>query len=468
MLRLIDPSLHGRREFLRVGGLALGGLGMGGMGLDQLLATRSALAQTSANIRDKSVVFLFLHGGPPQTETFDPKMDMPSGIRSVQGEVKTTLSGVTFGAGLPKLARLAHQLSIVRSFTPGDAGHNIKPVVCNDTFGANLGSVVARLTGTNHPTTGMPTNVALFPRAIDEGAQPRVKAFGDFLSTGSLGEAYAPFVPGAGGDLQQDMELQLPRARLGDRRTLLESLDRWRATAEKKAAHGRLNRFQEQALQTILGGVSEAFDLSLEDPRTVERYDTSPLVPPAKIDKRWQNRKNYIDNAKTLGKLLLMARRLCERGCGFVTVTTNFVWDFHADSNNATAKEGMYYCGVPFDHAVSAFLEDLEARGLSEKILLVACGEMGRTPKLNARGGRDHWGRLGPLLLAGGGLNMGQVIGQSTRDAGEPASEPITKKHLIATILHTLFDVGTLRIQRGIPTEIVRAMETDDPIPGLL
>ena len=467
MLRLIDPTLRGRREFLRVGGLSLGGMGLGAMGLDQLLAARSALAQTNT-IRDKSVIFLFLHGGPPQTETFDPKMEAPSGVRSVQGEVKTTLPGITFGGGLPKLARLAHEFAVVRSFNPGDAGHNIKPIVCDDTFGANLGTVIARLAGTNHPKTGMPTNVALFPRAIDPKAQPRVTAFGNFLATGTLGEAFAPFVPGAGGDLEKDMELQLPRARLGDRRALLESLDRWRATTEKRAEHGGLDRFQEQALQTILGGVSDAFDLSQEDPRTVERYDTAPLLPPEKIDKRWQNYNNYVDNGKTLGKLLLMARRLCERGCGFVTVTTNFVWDFHADVNNATAKEGMAYCGVPFDHAVSAFLEDVAARGLSDKILLVACGEMGRTPRLNPRGGRDHWGRLAPLLLAGGGLQMGQVIGQSTRDAGEPASEPLTKKHLVATILHTLFDIGTLRVQRGVPTEIVRAMETDPPIPGLL
>ena len=131
-----------------------------------------------------------------------------------------------------------------------------------------------------------------------------------------------------------------------------------------------------------------------------------------------------MDNAKSLGKLLLLARRLCERGCGFVTVTTNFVWDMHSDVNNAPVGEGMGYMGRPFDHAVSAFLEDLEARGLSDKVLLVCCGEMGRTPKLNKAGGRDHWGGLAPLLLAGGGLKMGQVIGQSDRHAGhDPGDE---------------------------------------------
>ena len=163
---------------------------------------------------------------------------------------------------------------------------------------------------------------------------------------------------------------------------------------------------------------------------------------------------------------MLLARRLVERGCGFVTVTTNFVWDMHADVNNAPVGEGMGYMGVPFDHAVSAFLEDLEARGLSDKVLLVCCGEMGRTPKINKAGGRDHWGGLAPLLLAGGGLKMGQVIGQSDRQAGRPASDPVTNQNLIATIMHTLFDVGRLRVMPGLPRELARILDWS-PIPGL-
>ena len=119
--------------------------------------------------------------------------------------------------------------------------------------------------------------------------------------------------------------------------------------------------FRSQALDTILRGISEAFDLSKEDPKTVARYDTAPLMRPEDISRHWNNYKNYVDNGKTLGKLLLLSRRLCERGAGVVTVTTNFVWDMHADVNNATVEEGMRYMGHPFDHAVSAFIEDLEA-----------------------------------------------------------------------------------------------------------
>jgi len=477
MLAVTDHR-SSRRDFLRVGGLALGGLS-----LSQLLATRAALAGSDSGakaVRDKSVVFLFLHGGPPQTETFDPKMDAPSGIRSVTGEIPTTLPGVTFGSTLQKLARLTDKFSVVRSFVTGDGNHDIKPIVSRHTGAANLGTVFSRVVGSNHPGTGLPRNVALFPRAVDAKAQPANRNFGKFEATGPFSESFAPFVPGTAGQLQQDMRLQVDPGRLGDRRGLLDGLDRWRRSFEKSGLPGGLpggllgtgvsgvSRFQEQAFETILGGAAHAFDLSKEDPKTIARYDTAPLIRPDQIRRQWNNYQNYVDNVRSLGKLMLLARRLCEAGCGFVTVTTNFVWDMHADINNATVEEGMGYCGVPFDHAVSAFLEDVEARGLSDRILLVACGEMGRTPKLNARGGRDHWGGLAPLLVAGGGLKSGQVIGQSDRHAGKPASDPVTIPDLIATVMHTLFDVGALRVTRGVPPEIFRWIDQGTPISGLV
>jgi uncharacterized protein (DUF1501 family) len=138
----------------------------------------------------------------------------------------------------------------------------------------------------------------------------------------------------------------------------------------------------------------------------------------------------------------------------------------HADVNNATMTEGMSYMGPPLDHALSAFLEDVEARGLSDKILLVCCGEMGRTPRINKNGGRDHWGNIAPLLLAGGGLKMGQVVGQSASNAGEPATEPVRIRNLIGTVMHALFDVGRLRVVRGMAREVL-AMAEYPPIEGL-
>jgi hypothetical protein len=283
-----------------------------------------------------------------------------------------------------------------------------------------------------------------------------------------LGAAYAPFVPGAGGGLQADMKLNLPQERVNDRRTLLASLDGWKRALDTSPGIGAFDTFQQQAFDALFRGVSDAFDLSQEDPKTVARYDTEPLLSPDRIDKVWNNHKHYADHVATLGKLLLMARRLCERGCGFVTVTTSFVWDMHADKNNATMTEGMGYVGMPFDHAVSALIDDLEARGLSEKILLVCCGEMGRTPVINQKGGRDHWGRIAPLMLYGGGLNMGQVIGQSNRDGGEPGSEPVTNADLIATLMHCLLDLGEVRVTDGLPTRLIDAMTAGTPIRGLV
>ncbi len=455
MLAFGDPSRLGRRDFLRVGSLALGGL---------TLANGSGVAADASRLlTDKSVVFLFLHGGPSQIETFDPKMTAPVETRSATGEVATKLPGVTFGGTFPKLAGLADRLTVVRSFTTGDANHDIKPIVGKDTFGGNIGSAFASVAGGNHPQSGMPTNIVLFPRAVDSTAGPAQGQFGKFGSTGVFGATHAPFQPDGDGTLKQDMKLSLPMDRLDDRRALLTALDRAKLVAE--SAEG-LDSTRQKAFSVLLGGVGDAFDLKKEDAKTVARFDTSTRIDVAKIDKKWNNHKHYTDNANTLGKLMLLARRLCERGAGFVTVTTNFVWDMHADKNNATVTEGMSYMAPPLDHAVSTFLEDLKERGLEDKILLVVCGEMGRTPKINKNGGRDHWGNSAPLLLAGGGLRMGQVIGQSTRNAGEPATEPVTNRHLISSVLHTLFDVGQLRVTPGIGREILQLAE-HAPIPEL-
>lgn len=454
---------HNRREFLRIGGLALGGLS-----LSQLLAARAMAQPSKSAMKDKSVIFLFQHGGPSQYETFDPKMTAPEEIRSVTGEIGTSLPGITFGSTMQKLAMLAHKMAVVRSYVPGDANHDAKPIVHRETLGANLGSFYARVIGSTHPNTGIPTNMLLYPQALGPGAQPPVNGLGNFPASGPLGAAFAPFVPGGNGELQKNMQLRIARDRLGERRELLGAFDTLRRELDNTGAMETMDRYTEQAFNVILRGVADAFDLSKEDARTVARYDTAPLVNIDNIDKKWNNRKYYIDHARSLGKLLLMARRLCEAGCGFVTVNTNFVWDMHSDSNNAPPSEAMPYVGGPFDHAVSALIEDLEARGLSDRILLVCCGEMGRTPRINKKGGRDHWGNIGPLMLHGGGLKMGQVVGHSTRDGGSPGTEPVTIRNLIATVMHTLFDVGEVRLISGISGEVARVITDGEPIPQLV
>lgn len=462
MLTLFDHDARcSRRDFLRIGGSAA--IGAAGISLSDLATLRARAEGVPGVLTGKSVIFLFLHGGPSQFETFDPKMGMPDGIRSATGEVATRIPGVTFGASLPRLAALADRLTVVRSYVPGDANHDLKPIVGRDSSGANLGSLYSRVAGANDPRTGLPTNVVLFPRAVDPSTRPVTTSFGRFNATGPFSSAYAPYDPSSG----EGLKLAVPRERLDDRRALRTSLEGLARRLDRGRALEGVDGMWDQAHRLLTGGLAEAFDLGREDPRVLARYDTAPLVLPEAISRRWKNHENYEDNAKSLGKLLLLARRLCERGCGFVTVTTNFVWDMHADENNATMEEGMRYMGPPLDHALSAFIEDLRARGLDEKILLVACGEMGRSPRINGQGGRDHWGNLGPLLLTGGGLPTGRVVGLSNRDGSAPQSEPVTNRHLIATILHTLFDVAQLRLVPNLPREFSQTMIGWEPIPGL-
>ncbi|MDA9923232.1 DUF1501 domain-containing protein [Verrucomicrobiales bacterium] len=458
MIELADRS---RRSVLKIGALGLGG---GMFTLPQFLAAKSI---QPGLVKDRSVVFLFMHGGPSQTETFDPKMDQPSGIRSATGEISTSLPGVTFGSTFPKLAKLAHKLAIIRSFTTGTGAHDIKPIVGKNSLGANIGSLYARVAGGNDPTSGIPRNVALYPKAVDPEAMPMIKKFGDFADPGPLGAAFSPYEVGEGGAMQSDMTLRMARDRMENRRALLKDLDRAKQSLDSGNAEA-MGNYQSQAFDMILGGISDAFDLSKEDPKTLARYDTAPLVNPNSIRKVWNNHQRYRDHSQTIGKLMLLARRLCERGAGFITVTTNFVWDMHADKNNATVTEGMDYVGAPFDHAVSAFIEDVEARGLSEKILLVCCGEMGRNPVINKNGGRDHWGKLAPLILYGGGLKTGQVIGHSDRKGGEPASNPILMENLTATLLHSLLDPGEVRLVDGLSNDVVTTMTSPQPIRELI
>jgi uncharacterized protein (DUF1501 family) len=463
MLNLSDGAGPSRRAFLRIGTLGLGGLTLPG-----LLAARAAAADSKAPLTDRSVIFLFQHGGPSQFETFDPKMGAPAEVRSATGETQTSLPGVTFGSTFTRLAKLADRLAVVRSYVPGDANHDAKPIVHRDTLGGGLGAYYARVAGMNHPTTGLPNNVTLFPQAVDPASQKPVQGLGNFLATGPLGAAYAPFVPGGDGGLLKDMRLTMPPDRLDDRRLLRREFDNLKRDLDASGAADALDRFEAQALDVLRRGVADAFDLSKENAKVVARYDTAPLVAAESINKEWNNHKMYADHARTLGRLLLLARRLVEAGCGFVTVNTNFVWDMHSDVNNAPCEEGMRYVGLPFDHAVSALVEDLEARGLSERVLLVCCGEMGRTPRLNKGGGRDHWGNLGPLLFHGGGLKMGQVVGRSTANGGDPAADPVRVPDVIATVMHTLLDLGQVRVMRGLSGDVARVLTQGEPIAQLV
>ena len=401
-----DCSGVGRRDFLKVGALGLSGLTLPG-----LLKLRSAAASEGRATRDTSVIWLWLGGGPTHVETFDPKMSAPAEFRSMVGDVQTSVPGLRLGGLFPLMGRMADKMAFVRSFAHGNSGHaggthfvmtgvdhppadggapQIRP---------SLGSITARVRGANNPTSGLPTYVRISGLYAD--------------GPHFLGPAYAPF--DTSGQARNNINLNLPLDRVHDRRGLLRQFDTIDRNLDRSGVMNGLDAFDQQAVNLLMGRAREAFDLEREDPRTRDRFQ---------------------QDTAGLGTNLLLARRLCEAGVGFVTMNyanSSQGWDMHNDM-----QPQLRQACPPMDRAISVFLEDLEVRGLSDKILLVITGEFGRTPRINGSAGRDHWGPLCTLALAGGGLRMGQAIGESSERAELPRTTPIYPKDLMATIFHVL------------------------------
>lgn len=466
MLTISDsrPARHcqgySRREFLRVGGLGL----LGGLTLPDLLRARAA---EGSLVKDRSVVLLFLQGGPSHIEFFDPKMSAPEEVRSITGEVQTVLPGITFGGTFPKLAALADRLAVVRSYASMNADHSYLAVTSGgNPLKAAAGALYARVAGTTNPRTCVPSNVLVLPEAVEPGLKLQgnfeTGALPTLTSPGVLGPTCGAFDPGGGEQLKKNFQLRIPQERFDDRRKLLAGLDDVRREVDTSGSMEGADRFQQQAFDVLTRGVADAFDVTKEDPKTIAAYDTSHLFRREDITKYYDMRRS----SNLLGKQLLLARRLCEAGCGFVTVS-DCGWDMHANENSPKNMAGLPPLTRQVDHAVAAFVEDVRQRGLEDKILLVVTGEMGRSPRRNRDGGRDHYPNLTTLLFAGGGLRMGQVIGRSDRLAANPATERYTPKELLATVLHTLLDVTAVRLRPGLGR--AGAVITDgDPIPGLL
>ena len=475
----LDCDGTSRRDFLRVGSLGLGSLTLSGLLANQALAVRSK----ADYVRDKAVVMLYMSGGASHIETFNPNMDAPSPYNSMTGEVSASLSGVTFGGTFPTLAKWAHKMAIVRSFSHPIGGHEQAHVHVlsggtdpkgQTTEGRSIGSLCARIRGANHLNTGFPTYALLTHPEKDGQYRKELGRVVKGSWPGDLGSVYAPFIrqdevegsdKGKGfgqsssngkGSIADDMQLNLSRERLENRKALLSSIDGLRREADAAGALAAADEYEQRALALILGSASETFDLTKEKPKVLEAYDTSAMKIGHKVFRK-----------STLGHQMLLARRMVESGAGFVTVHSAG-WDMHADGNNPGMVKGMNMLGWTLDKAVSAFLQDLEDRGLSDKVLLILTGDFGRTPTINKRGGRDHWAKLGTLAFAGGGLPMGQVIGKADRRNGEPADNPNSPNMMMGTILHTLFDFGKMRIAQGIPTEIVKRVEDAHTIPELV
>ena len=447
-----------RREFLRIGAL-----GLGGLTLPRMLALASGGLDV---VHDKAVVILNLQGGPTQVETFDPKMSAPLEYRAMFGEVKTTLPGVTFGSQFPMLAKLAHKMAVVRSYRHGLSSHGpaaLHVAAGGNPTGACMASLYSRVAGITNPKTGIPNNTIVIPAAAGPTYKDLSAVPQRVTATGSLPPAYKAFDPSKGSTLLEDMKLNLPNGRFDDRRQLLKEFDKLRRRVDTQIENA--SAFEQQALNIVLRGISKAFDLSKEDPRTLARYDTGHIKPDAGTMKRNSYAKQFSPVA--LGKQMLMARRLVEAGCGFLTVTCTG-WDMHGGGKEYTVTDGMPVQAPAVDRAASAFIEDIIQRGLYEKVLLVITGEFGRTPKINPKGGRDHWGNLCTLAFAGGGLKMGQVIGASNKTVSEPARDLVTSNMLLGTVMHTLMNTSTLRLRTDLPDDVRGVISNSQPIPQLV
>ena len=407
-----------RRDFLKVGSL-----GLGALALPDLLRARAAAKDEGRSVKDTSVVWLWLGGGPTHVETFDPKMTAPVEYRSTVGEVSTTIPGETIGGLFPHIAQLANHFSFIRSFAHSNSGHgggthyvmtgyDYPPADANfPPIKPSLGSIVSKYRGPSHAVTGIPTYVRM------NGI------YGDGAAW--LGTASGPF--DAGGEANRNMNLQVGLERVDDRRGLLKGLDRINREADRTGLMKGLDSFEGQAFDLVLGRSKEAFDINREDPRLRDKY------------------------GKGLGEQILQARRLCEAGCGFVTIHHGG-WDMHGQ-----IVQGLKNLCPQIDQAVAAFVDDVAQRGLDKRILLVISGEFGRTPRINGSAGRDHWAPLSTLAFAHGGLKNGQIVGESNSKVEVPKSTPITPQDMMATIFTVLgIDTGLHYYdQGGRPTPMI-------------
>ncbi|MGF1583564.1 MAG: DUF1501 domain-containing protein [Gemmataceae bacterium] len=406
-----------RRDFLKVGVL-----GATGLTLPALLQARAQASANNQPTKNTSVVWLWLSGGPTHVETFDPKMTAPAEFRSTVGAVQTNLPGVQLGGVFPKLARMADKACFVRSFAHSNSGHGggTHWVMTGYNFAQadngggqshpGMGSILSRYRGASNQQSGLPTYVRMNGILGDGPAW--------------LGSAYAPF--DVAGNARQNMNVRVTMDRLNDRQGLLDTFDTLDRNVDRSGLMEGLDSFETQAFELLKGDARNAFDVNREDPRTRDAYGTDRLA-----------------------QQMLLARRLCEAGVGFVTLNYGG-WDMHGQ-----VARGMNRLGPRVDHAVATFIEDVHQRGLENDILLVVTGEFGRTPRVNRSAGRDHWAPLSTLALSGGGLRMGQVIGESTARAERPKTERVSPQDLMATVFHVL----------GVPEDLQYHDQTGRPKP---
>jgi hypothetical protein len=428
-----------RRDFLHLGALALGGLGIG-----NLLGLRAAAKEAGRSTPDTSVILLWLPGGPPHMETYDMKPDAPAEYRGAFRPIKSNVPGLDVCELLPLHAKIADKFTLIRSIahTFADHGGGHKRFLTGrdprePTGFVNdhpmVGSLVSKCREDLH--RGIPNYIAI----TDPGRQGI-----DVFSFGSayLGPSTHPFI--FGGD-PSDPKFQVPNlaptpqvaTQLADRLALRDGLDDVSSRIDTGSGMAATDASRRQAVELLQSAVArKAFDLSQESPKLRQRYGMHA----------W-------------GQRCLLARRLVEHGASFVTMVLEnpyqsgvphlkagvYNWDSHAV--NCHLFEDAKVRLPIYDRCVTALVEDLCARGLDKKVLLIVTGEFGRTPRISyangtqtgvSQPGRDHWPQAMSLLMSGGGLRVGQVVGSTNSKGEHPKDRPLTPNDLWATMFRHL------------------------------
>jgi hypothetical protein len=443
-----------RRSFLRIGSLGLGGLSMA-----RLLR---AEAQAGRGVTNRSVIIVYLPGGPTQHETFDPKPGAPLEVRGSFRPAGTSIPGVQFCETLPKLSRIADKYSIVRTLTgmknrhesfqcytgrPGGKSEDNEPAGGWPGFGSMVSSVLPPAADGMIPYVDASPKMPYGPynnRGLHDGSAKE-------SWPGFTGPRHIPFA--LEGEVKADLVLNgIDRSMLADRRALLSALGRYQ---DRFNVDG-LDKFQQQAFELLTSSrLATALDLEKEDPKVRARYGESQETHPS-YGGAPQNPQN-----------LLLARRIVEAGVRCVTVAFG-AWDWHGTQRDGSLEyHSKKYLPV-FDQALSVFLSDLAERGLLETVSVVVWGEFGRTPRINTQAGRDHWPSTQSVLLAGGGIQGGRIIGKTDSLGGVPVERPVHVQEVFASLYRNLgIDVNTVTVRdlNGRPNFLVD--ENRQPIDEL-
>ncbi len=406
-----------RRDFMYVGWLGGAGLTLG-----DLLKLESSAAEVNAKNgkkiepKAKSVIHIYLQGGFPHMDSFDPKPDAPPEYRGILDPIATSLPGIYFSSHMRETAKVANKITVVRSMTHTEVDHSRgehsmftgyrpSPALVYP----SVGSVVAHELG---PRDAMPAYVCV----PNQGSQ--------FLGSGYLSNACGPFALGADPARSNFSvrDLNLPKGideqRFNQRKAWKELVDDHFARNERDDSIATMDSFYQRAYD-LLGSsqAREAFSLKKENNKTKDLYGMNPWGPVLR---------------PSAGARLLIARRLVEAGARFVTVTYG-AWDTHAFHYRSIETQ------LPdLDMAFSGLIQDLDQRGMLDSTLVLITSEFGRTPKINAGGGRDHWPRVFSIVMAGGGVKQGQVYGASDGLAAEPADSPLCVEDYVTTVYHLL------------------------------